>query len=205
MRPDLSLYLVTDTVLCGQRGVAATARAAIAGGATVVQLRDPRATTRELYDLAVELRSAIGTTPLIVNDRLDVALAVGADGVHLGQSDLPVAKAREIAGPDFIIGLSISNVAEMVRANGLSAGTIDYLGIGPAFATATKPDAGAALGPDLVAELAGMTDLPTVAIGGITADNAARLSGVDGICVVSAICAADDPCAAAASLRKVCA
>jgi thiamine-phosphate pyrophosphorylase len=202
MTLDLSLYLVTDTVLCGRRGVAETARAAVTGGATVVQLRDPRATTRELYDLAVDVGAAIGTTPLIVNDRLDVALAVGAIGVHLGQSDLPVCKAREIAGPDFVIGLSISSVDEMTAANRLPAGTVDYLGIGPAFATATKPDAGAALGPDLVAELAGMTELPTVAIGGINAENVGRLSGVDGICVVSAICAADDPGAAAANLRK---
>lgn len=202
MTLDLSLYLVTDTVLCGGRGVAETARAAVAGGATVVQLRDPRATTRELYDLAVELRTAIGTTPLIVNDRLDVALAVRANGVHLGQSDLPVVRAREIAGPDFVIGLSISTVDEMEQAGRLPPGTVDYLGIGPAFATATKPDAGTALEPALIAELAGMTDLPTVAIGGITAENAARLAGVDGICVVSAICAADDPCSAAAELRK---
>jgi thiamine-phosphate pyrophosphorylase len=202
MTLDLSLYLVTDTVLCGQRGVAETARAAVAGGATVVQLRDPRATTRELYDLAVELRAAVGTTPLIVNDRLDVALAVGADGVHLGQSDLPVHKAREIAGPGFVIGLSISTAGEMEDADRLPPGTIDYVGIGPVFATATKPDAGTALGPALVAELAGMTSLPTVAIGGINADNAAQLSGVDGICVVSAICAADDPRTAAANLGK---
>lgn len=201
MRLDLSLYLVTDTVLCGPRGIAETARAAVAGGATVVQLRDPLATTRELYEMAIELRAAI-SVPLIVNDRLDVALAAGADGVHLGQSDLPVRKAREIAGPDFLIGLSISGIAELQNANGLPPGTVDYFGIGPAFATATKPDAGAALGPDLVAELAAMTELPTVAIGGITADNAARLIGVDGICVVSAICAADDPRAAAVELRK---
>ncbi|HEY1486852.1 MAG TPA: thiamine phosphate synthase, partial [Micromonosporaceae bacterium] len=146
MTLDLSLYLVTDTVLCGPRGVVETARAAVAGGASVVQLRDPHATTRELYDLAVELRAAIGTAPLIVNDRLDIALAAGAHGVHLGQSDLPVRKAREIAGPEFVIGLSISTVAEMVQASRLPAGTVDYLGIGPAFATATKPDAGAALG-----------------------------------------------------------
>jgi thiamine-phosphate pyrophosphorylase len=202
MTLDLSLYLVTDTVLCGQRGVAETARAAVAGGATVVQLRDPRATTRELYDLAVELRAAVGTTPLIVNDRLDVALAVGADGVHLGQSDLPVHKAREIAGPGFVIGLSISTAGEMEDADRLPPGTIDYVGIGPVFATATKPDAGTALGPALVAELAAMTALPSVAIGGINADNAAQLSGVDGICVVSAICAADDPRTAAANLGK---
>jgi thiamine-phosphate pyrophosphorylase len=202
MTLDLSLYLVTDTVLCGARGVVETARAAVAGGASVVQLRDPHATTRELYDLAVELHAAIGTAPLIINDRLDIALAAGAHGVHLGQSDLPVHKAREIAGPEFVIGRSISTVAEMEQANRLPAGTVDYLGIGPAFTTATKPDAGSALGPELVAELAGMTELPTVAIGGITAGNAAELSGVDGICVVSAICAADDPGGAAANLRK---
>jgi len=197
MSLDLSLYLVTDTVLCGQRGVPATVRAAIAGGVTVVQLRDPAATTRQLYEAAVALRAVVGDVPLIVNDRLDVALAAGADGVHLGQSDLPVRKARGIAGDDFIIGWSVSTTDEVDHA-----ADIDYLGIGPVFPTATKPDAGAALGPAKVRELADRSSLPTVAIGGITVGNAAEIAGVDGICVVSAICAADDPRAAAESLRK---
>jgi len=196
-RLDLSLYLVTDTVLCGQRGVPETVRAAIAGGVTVVQLRDPAATTRQLYEAALALRAVVGEVPLIVNDRLDVALAAGADGVHLGQADLPVHKAREIAGDDFIIGWSVSTADEVDRA-----ADVDYLGIGPIFPTATKPDAGAALGPAFVRELAARSTLPTVAIGGITADNAAQVDGVHGICAVSAICAAADPRAAAESLRK---
>lgn len=202
MSPDLSLYLVTDTRLCGERGVPATVAAAIEGGATVVQLRDPEASGRELYEAALAVRQVLGDVPLIVNDRLDVALAAGADGVHLGQSDLPVARAREIAGPDFLIGWSAATEAEIGYAEALAPGTIDYLGIGPIFATATKPDAGEALGADRVAELAARTALPTVAIGGISTDNAGQITGVDGICVVSAICAAPDPRAAASELRK---
>jgi thiamine-phosphate pyrophosphorylase len=196
---DLSLYLVTDTALCGARGVPETVRAAVAGGVTVVQLRDPRATGRELYEAAVALRAVVTDVPLIVNDRLDIALATGADGVHLGQSDLPVAQAREIAGDDLLIGWSAATAEEIGYAE-KSPGIVDYLGIGPVFATPTKPDAGPGLGPDLVAELVVGTSLPTVAIGGINLENAGQIRGVDGICVVSAICAADDPRGAAKAL-----
>jgi thiamine-phosphate pyrophosphorylase len=198
---ELSLYLVTDTTLCGARGVPETVRAAVAGGVTVVQLRDPRATGRELYEAAVALRAIVTDVPLIVNDRLDIALAAGADGVHLGQSDLPVARAREIAGADFVIGWSAATAEEIAYAE-KSPGIVDYLGIGPVFTTPTKPDAGPGLGPDLVAELAGLSSLPTVAIGGINLENASQIRGVDGICVVSAICSADDPRAAAEALRE---
>jgi len=202
----LTLYLVTDTALCGDRGVVATVEAAVAGGVTAVQLRDPRATTRELYDLAVALRTVLDGTgiPLIVNDRLDVALAAGAAGVHLGQSDLPVRRARELGG-DLIIGLSVSTPDDVARANELPAGTVDYVGIGPVFATPTKPDAGQPLGVEGISALRAATTLSAVAIGGITPDNAAKVvaGGVDGICVVSSICAAADPAAAARALRAV--
>lgn len=200
---NLRLYLVTDTQLCGARGVAATVSAALTGGVTVVQLRDPHASGAELFAAAVELREALAPhgIPFIVNDRLDVALAAEADGVHLGQSDLPVREARRIAGPDFLIGLSLSTVDEARAAEGMP---IDYVGIGPVFATPTKTDAGPALGLDGLAGIARITSYPSVAIGGINEQNAAAVAraGVEGICVVSAICAAADPADAARRLTK---
>lgn len=201
---NLRLYLVTDTGLCGSRGVAATVEAAIAGGVTVVQLRDPGATGAELFATAVALREILRPRgiPFIVNDRLDVALAARADGVHLGQSDLPVTEARRIAGPDFLIGLSVSTVGEAAAAGQLP---VDYLGVGPVFATPTKADAAPALGLAGTAEVVRASALPTVAIGGINTGNAADVvaTGVGGLCVVSAICAAPEPAAAARELEKV--
>ncbi|MGH3097519.1 MAG: thiamine phosphate synthase [Streptosporangiales bacterium] len=204
---DLSLYLVTDRRLASARGVVATVRAALAGGVTAVQLRDPDATGRDLYAAARELRDVVAGSgvPLIIDDRLDVALAAGADGVHLGQSDLPADRARELAGPHFLIGGSAGDGDELAAADALPAGTFDYVGIGPAFATSTKMDAGAPLGVDGLARLAAATPLPTVAIGGISKENAAAVAatGVDGLSVVSAICAAADPEEAARTLRDL--
>ena len=203
---DLALYLVTDPVLSGERGVAEVVRAAIAGGVTAVQLRDPQASTRELCRLGAALLDVLDGTgvPLLVNDRLDVALAVGAAGVHLGQSDLPVKAARQLGGPDFLVGLSVSTEPEIAEVEALPAGTVDYLGVGPVFPTSTKPKAPAALGLEETARLRASTTLPCVAIGGITADNAGgvRATGVAGIAVVSAICAAPDPEVAAKALRR---
>ena len=202
---DLSLYLITDPRLSGPRGVAEVVRSAVAGGVTAVQLRDHEASARELCRLGSALLEVLDGTgvPLLVNDRLDVALAIGAAGVHVGQSDLPVDAARRLAGPDFLVGLSVSTVAETVEVEALPAGTVDYLGVGPVFPTATKPAARAALGPEETARVRRSTGLPCVAIGGIDADNAAgvRATGVAGIAVVSAICAAADPAAAAKALR----
>lgn len=203
---DLSLYLVVDTALCGARGVVTTVRAAVAGGATAVQVREPLATTRELCRLAEAVHQALAGTavPLLVNDRVDVALAAGAEGVHLGQSDLPPAHARRIGGPDLLIGLSVSTRPETADADALPEGTVDYLGVGPVFATSTKPRAAAPLGLELTARLRSATPLRCVAIGGIDSGNAAavRGTGVDGIAVVSAVCAAPDPEVAAAALRR---
>lgn len=203
--PDLTLYLVTDTAQCGRRGVVATARAAVQGGATLVQLRDPSASARELVALADGLREALAGTgvPLVVNDRLDVALASGADGVHLGQGDLPVEAARRLSRPGFLIGLSVSTVAETVEVAALPAGTVDYLGLGPVFPTTTKPHAPPALGLEQTARVCASTALPCVAIAGIHPGNARAVlaTGVAGLAVVSAICGADDPAAAARALR----
>ena len=211
MRPafDPSLYLVTDTGLCRPRAVADVVRAAVAGGVSAVQVRDKAAGRRELYDLTLAVRDALADTPgvaLIVNDAVDVALLAGADGVHVGQDDLPAAEVRGLIGPDLLLGLSIGCGADLERALTLPAGTVDVVGIGPVWATPTKPDAAGQLGlagVALLAERAGAAGLPSVAIGGISAANADAVwaSGVDGICVVSEICAAPDPAQAARRLR----
>jgi thiamine-phosphate pyrophosphorylase len=205
---DLSTYLVADPDLCGQRPMGSAVRdtvlAAVRGGVTAVQLRDKDAPARSLQRLAAELLHALDGTgvPLVVNDRLDVALAVGAHGVHLGQDDVHVEDARRLAGPGLLIGLSVSSPGEMSAATALPDGTVDYLGIGPVFATPTKTDAKEALGVDGLADLVRRTSLPCVAIGGINAGNAdaVRGAGVDGLAVVSAICTASDPAEAAAAL-----
>lgn len=206
MRDYLDLYLVTDTALCGPRGVAETVRSALKGGVTAVQVREPDASARELCALALAVREVLAGTgvPMIVNNRLDVALAVRADGVHLGQSDLPVADARRLAGPGFLIGLSVSTREQVAQASALPPGTVDHLGVGPVFATATKPEAASPLGLAGTAELVGLSRLPCVAIGGIQTANAAdvRTTGVAGIAVVSAVCAAPDPAAAAVALCR---
>lgn len=205
MTLDLSVYLVIGTQPVGERGMLATVDAAVHGGVGAVQLRDKQASGRELLALAGQLLDALEGTgiPLLINDRLDVALAAGAHGVHLGQSDLDVQSARRLAGPHFLIGLSVSRTEEIAEVHALPTGTVDYLGIGPVFLTTTKHDARAALGLDAVAALRNCTDLPCVGIGGINRHNAPSVwaTGLDGLAVVSAICDASDPGAATAALR----
>ncbi len=200
---DLRVYLVTDTAMCGGRGVRDTVRRAVAGGATVVQLRDHDATTRELCALGSALHDELGRTgvPLVIDDRVDVALAVGADGVHLGQSDMDPHTARKLCGPSMVIGHSVSNV---VQAKQASSAPIDYVGVGPYRATATKPDASDPLGADGVREVIAAGGMPAVVIGGIGEADlpVLRAAGASGVAVVSAICAAHDPEAAASRLRS---
>ncbi|TWP36331.1 thiamine phosphate synthase [Leekyejoonella antrihumi] len=202
---DLRVYLVTDTALCGARGVSDTVRAAVAGGVTVVQLRDHAESTRALCRLAESLREVLAGTgvPLIIDDRLDVALAVGADGVHVGQSDMDPRTVRRLVGPDLVIGHSVSTPQEARAVADLPEGSVDYLGIGPFRATPTKPNAAAPLGASGIADVVATTSLPTVAIGGIKQVDVRHVlaTGVGGVAVVSAICAADDPQRAAAELR----
>ena len=203
-RLDLSVYLITDRDLCGRRGVAETVRQAIAGGATMVQLRDPLAKAGILVEearaLATILRSS--NIPFIVNDRVDIALAAGADGVHLGQSDMAVADARRLLGPEPILGLSITGAADLA-ASDLTG--VDYLGVGPVYPTATKSDAAPAMGLEGLRAIRAQTTLPIVAIGGIGLANAGDVIsvGVEGVAVVSAICAAPDPEAAARDLASI--
>lgn len=201
---DLAVYLITDPVLTGVRGVLATVAEAIAGGATMVQLRDPQAKTRALVEQA---RAILALTrpagvPFIVNDRVDVALAAGADGVHVGQSDMEARDARSLIGPDRILGLSITSEADL---DGADLSGVDYLGVGPVYPTLTKADAAPALAIGGLKAIAARTSLPIVAIGGLHAGNAAEAveAGADGVAVVSAICSAPDPEAAARELAEI--
>lgn len=198
--PDYSLYLVTDRRLAGGRAVADVAVAAVAGGVTVVQYREKAGDSRTLLWEVRALRDRLPAhVPLIVNDRLDIALAAGADGVHIGQGDLPCAAVRRIAGPDLIVGVSVSSPDEAVQAERDGA---DYLGISPVFDTPTKTDTPLATGLDGLRRIRLAVRLPLVAIGGIHAGNAEAVmrAGADGVAVVSAIMAAPDPQAAAKAL-----
>lgn len=200
---DLSLYLVTDPRLTAQRGLLESVRAAVAGGVTLVQLRDPDAKGRALAEQARALLALLRPlgVPLIINDRVDVAVAVDADGVHLGQDDLAPAEARAILGADRILGLSVGTLAELA-ASDLSA--VDYLGTGPVKATGTKADAGAAIGVAGLAAVRRQVALPLVGIGGLDLSLVPDVirAGADGVAVVSAICAAPDIEAAARALRE---
>lgn len=202
---DPTLYLVTDTALCGGRdGVVATVRAAVAGGVTAVQVRDHDATTRELVALAAAVREALAPlgVPLIVDDRVDVALAVGADGVHVGQQDLDPLTARRLLGQAAHIGLSVHTPEQARAAAALPAGTVDLLGVGPVLATASKPDAAPPIGVEGLARICALAPVPCVAIGGVdrVPTAAVRAAGAEGIAVISAVCGRPDPRAAAAAL-----
>lgn len=198
MSLDLSLYLVTDPALCAERGLEATVMAAVRGGVSVVQLRDKHASDEEMIAQAIRLKALLDEyeVPLIINDRIEVALASGADGLHIGQSDGDPVEARRRLGEDALIGLSVQTLAQLKTVD---VERIDYLGLGPVYATATKPDHAAPLGIEGLTQLVRSSPLPTVAIGGISLANAGDVmsSGTDGLAVVSALCCAEDPAAAA--------
>ncbi|MFM0135633.1 thiamine phosphate synthase [Caballeronia grimmiae] len=202
---DLSLYLVLDPVQCGGHNAALdVARAALDGGATIVQLRAPEWHKRAWLALALDLLPLTRAhgVPLVIDDHVDIALAAGADGVHVGQRDLPPDVARRLMGPDALIGLSVSNPGEVAEANRMQ-GVVDYLGAGPVYATPTKTDASAPCGIDGLAAMCAEARFPTVAIGGIQAHNAADVMRANpaGLAVVSAICKATNPREAAVALR----
>ncbi|NVN56385.1 thiamine phosphate synthase [bacterium Scap17] len=198
MSLDLSLYLVTDPALCAERGLEATVMAAVRGGVSVVQLRDKHASDAEMIAQAIRLKALLDEyeVPLIINDRIEVALASGADGLHIGQSDGDPIEARRRLGENALIGLSVQTL-EQLKA--VDVERIDYLGLGPVYATPTKPDHAAPLGIEGLTQLVRSSPLPTVAIGGISLANAGEVmtSGTDGLAVVSALCSAEDPAAAA--------
>jgi thiamine-phosphate pyrophosphorylase len=198
----LALHVLTDRDWSRGRDMLSVTSAALEGGATVIQLRDKTASTRTLVEEGLALRALARERGalLIVNDRVDVALAVDADGAHVGQDDLPASIARRLLGPERILGVSAANIGE---AEDAVASGADYLGVGPIFPSLGKPDAGPATGVALLTELARRYTLPLVAIGGITAENAAATlrAGACGVAVITAIVAADDIAAATRSLR----
>jgi thiamine-phosphate pyrophosphorylase len=199
----LAVYLVADPTATRGRALDAVVADAVRGGATLVQLRVKEPATRPFVEQAralVRLLRPVGV-PLVVNDRVDVALAVGADGVHVGQDDMPAEDVRRLLGEGAIVGVSATDAHEL-RA--IDPRVADYVGVGPVLATGSKPDAAAPLGLHGLAALCRASTLPVVAIGGITVDNARAMieHGAAGVSVISAICGAPDPAAAARALRQ---
>ena len=202
-QPDYSIYLVTDDGCLQGRALIDCVREALDGGVTLVQYRAKTASSAEMYAEALQLKALCDSfnVPLIINDRLDIAMAVGAAGVHLGQDDLPCAAARTILGEDYLIGVSAHNPAEAKAA--LQSGA-DYLGCGAVFGTATKADV-KKLGTDGLAAICKAKGLPVVGIGGVTADNyrEVRAAGADGAAIVSGILAQPDIRATVEAIAKV--
>lgn len=202
-QPDYSIYLVTDDGCLQGRTLLDCVREALEGGVTLVQYRAKTASSAEMYAEALQLKALCDSfnVPLIINDRLDIAMAVGAAGVHLGQDDLPCAAARKLLGEDYLIGVSAHNPAEAKAA--LQSGA-DYLGCGAVFGTATKADV-QKLGTDGLAAICKAKGLPVVGIGGVTADNyrEVRAAGADGAAIVSGILAQPDIRATVRAIAKV--
>ncbi len=199
---DYTLYLVTDRRLMSSKTVEESVELAIAGGASVVQLREKDCTSREFYELAVRVKkiTAPKNVPLIINDRIDICLSAGADGVHLGQKDLPCREARRILGAEKIIGVSAALPEEARQAQADGA---DYLGVGAVFPTGTKSDT-RPVTPEIIREIRAAVTIPFVVIGGINAENIGKLYklGINGAAVVSAVAAQKDVTAAARTMRK---
>lgn len=183
-------YFITDSGL-SRRGNASDILQAVACDVSVVQYRNKNAQTREMYDEAAVLKKLCGDAIFLINDRVDIAMATGADGVHLGQSDMPYPAARKLLGPGKIIGVTVHNLAEAVEAQHYGA---DYLGISPIFLTNTKPDAGKPAGITLIEEIRRRVDIPLIAIGGINHYNAADVikAGADGLCAISCVVAKEN-------------
>lgn len=208
---DLSLYLVTDRALCLGRPLPDVVAGAVAGGVRVVQLREKHAGTREFMELGRALLALLAPSgvPLVINDRVDVALAIGAQGVHLGQGDMPVAEARRLLGAGVRLGLSIENLDQLRAAEALPQGLVDYYGLSPIFQTPTKAELTSSWGLDGLARARALvaqgSRRPLVAIGGLHAGNAASVlrAGADGLAVVSALCSAPDPKQAASELQGI--
>lgn len=198
------LYLVTDRGLCGEKPVADVVLETIRGGAACVQIREKDVPTRFFVEEALRIKEMMAPfhVPLIINDRVDVALAVGAEGVHLGQEDMPYETARRLMGPKAIIGLSVETWEDVERAQEFDC---DYLGVSPVFVTPTKTDTKEPWGMEGIARIRAFSRHPLVAVGGLHAGNAeaAVMAGADGIAVVSAICAARDPLQAARELDGI--
>lgn len=204
MKNALKLYLVTDRPLSLGRPLEEIVEGAVEGGVTMVQLREKDAPTGEFVALAKRLKAVLAPLgiSLIINDRVDVALASDADGVHIGQSDMPYEDARRLLGSDKIIGLSVENFEDLERANVLD---VDYVGISPVYGTPTKSDTAEPFGLEGLRRAVAMSVHPTVAIGGMNSSTIAEVmqAGTDGVAVVSAICSAPSPRKAAEELKEI--
>ncbi|WP_147566679.1 thiamine phosphate synthase [Clostridium tyrobutyricum] len=202
MAVDYSLYLVTDRRFIGEKPLKKAVEEAIIGGVTLVQIREKSASTREFYNVALEVKQVTDhyNVPIIINDRIDIAQAIDADGVHLGQSDMPLSIARKILGDKKIIGISTGTIEEALEAE---SGGADYIGIGTIFNTGTKKDTDNPLGVDGLKKVYDSVNIPAVAIGGINNENFKDIlsTGVDGIAVVTAILRSNDITSAAKQLK----
>ncbi len=203
MKPDYSLYLVTDRMRMSAGTLGEAVEQAIIGGCTLVQLREKDISALDFYALALEIKRITDRycIPLIINDRIDIAMATGVDGVHIGQRDIPADIARKVIGKDMLLGVSVGSAAEAIDA--VKAGA-DYLGVGAMFPTGTKPDAGFVSMEEL-GRIRKAVDIPIVVIGGISRENAMlfRPMGVDGLAVVSAVIAQPDIKKSAADLKSL--
>lgn len=202
-RFDLSLYLVLDPQLCADMGMVETTRRAVDGGVTMVQLRDKQGRTAALVETGRALQAVLKPSGalLVINDDVEAAIALRADGLHIGQEDMDARTARALVGPDMVLGLSVETEA---LAAAVDPEIIDYAGIGPVFATSTKPDHKPPLGFSGLSRLVSVCRVPSVAIGGLKGSHVEGVvkAGADGIAVVSAICGMPDPRAAALALAK---
>lgn len=204
MPVDYTLYLVTDRGILKGKDLFSAVQEAIAGGVTLVQLREKSISSLDFYNIALRLKEITGYhgVPLIINDRLDIALAVNADGLHVGQEDLPLREARRLLGEDKILGYSVTTVGEAVFGQQNGA---DYLGAGPVYPTGSKDDAAPPIGIDTLNKIKHSVSLPVVAIGGIGAANIKEIktSGVDGVSVISAILGSADIKGASGKLAEL--
>ena len=203
MKPDYSLYLVTDRMRMSTRTLGEAVEQAVIGGCTLVQLREKEIPASDFYMLALEIKKITDRygIPLIINDRIDIAMAAGAAGVHIGQQDIPADIARKVIGRDMLLGVSVGSVAEAIDA--VKAGA-DYLGVGAMFPTGTKPDAGFVSMEEL-GRIRKAVDIPIVVIGGISKENAMLFQpmGIDGLAVVSAVIAQPNIKKSAADLKSL--
>lgn len=201
---DYSLYLITDRSFLNGRSLASCVEEAIKGGVTLIQVREKDLSSREFFKVAKEVKEVTNkyNVPLIINDRIDIALAIDADGVHLGQSDMPIEIARKILGKDKIIGISAGSISEALEAEKNGA---DYLGIGTVFFTGTKKDIEEPIGIEGLKDIVNKIEIPSVAIGGINKDNCEEVmkSGVNGISLISAILANDNIEISSRELRNI--
>src|SRR3989338_9165446 len=199
-----NLYLAADQDLAGNRQIERIVEGAVAGGVTVVQLRAKKAGARDIMALANRLHPITKKAgiPLVVNDRIDIALAIDSEGAHVGQSDLPAALARKMLGPKKILGVSVKTVSDAVQAEKDGA---DYLGVGDIFGTRSNPDAGKPIGLEAIRQIARRVRIPIVGIGGKSAENAHKVieAGAYGIAVISALAMAPNPTIAAQKLRAI--